>query len=60
MKNVNEYVPKVTHVIEAYHKTSDIEKKNRLLKSILEKATYLRRQEWKKRDQFTIQLYPKI
>lgn len=60
MKNVTEYVPRVKRVIEAYYETSDIEKKNRLLKSILEKATYLRKQDWKKKDQFTIQLYPKI
>ncbi|WP_407270001.1 recombinase family protein [Radiobacillus sp. PE A8.2] len=59
-KNLHEYVPKVKHVIEAYKQTSDIEKKNRLLKSILEKATYLRKSDWTKRDQFQIQLYPKI
>ncbi|WP_299090451.1 recombinase family protein [uncultured Metabacillus sp.] len=59
-KNINEYIPRVKRVIEAYYQTSDVEKKNRLLKSILEKVTYLRKQNWKKKDQFTIQLYPKI
>lgn len=59
-KNVNEYVPKVKKVLEAYRNTDDIVKKNRLLKSILEKATYLRKKDWTKRDQFKIQLYPKI
>lgn len=38
-KNLNEYVPKAKKVLEAYRHTSDIEKKNKLLKSILEKAT---------------------
>ncbi|UFU00332.1 recombinase family protein [Radiobacillus kanasensis] len=59
-KNVHEFVPKVKKVLDAYHQTDDIEKKNRLLKSILEKATYLRKKDWNKQDQFQIQLYPKI
>lgn len=59
-KNVNEYIPSVRTVIEAYRLTSDIDKKNRLLKSILEKATYLRKKEWKDQDHFEIQLYPRI
>lgn len=59
-KNLNEYVPKAKKVLEAYRHTSDIEKKNKLLKSILEKATYLRKKEWKEKDHFIIQLYPKI
>lgn len=59
-QNLNEFVPSVKKVLEAYHHTDSAEKKNRLLKSILEKATYLRKQDWKKRDQFVIQLYPKI
>ncbi|MGG3800641.1 recombinase family protein [Metabacillus fastidiosus] len=59
-KNINEYVPKVKHVIEAYYQTDDIEKKNQLLKSVLEKATYLRKKEWKELDHFEIHLFPKI
>lgn len=59
-KNLHEFIPMVKKVLEIYRKTDDIEKKNRLLKSVLEKATYLRKQEWKKKDEFVIQLYPKI
>jgi site-specific DNA recombinase len=59
-KNLHEFIPAVKKVLEAYRHTSDIEKKNRLLKSILERVTYLRRQEWTKKDQFAIQIYPKI
>jgi len=59
-KNINEFVPSVKKVLEAYHHTDDIEKKNKLLKSVLEKVTYLRKKEWTKKDQFVIQLYPKI
>lgn len=59
-KNVHEFVPKVKSVLEAYRHTDDIEKKNRLLKTILDKATYLRKTDWTKRDQFQIQLFPKI
>jgi site-specific DNA recombinase len=59
-KNINEFVRSVKKVFEAYHHTDDIEKKNKLLKSVLEKVTYLRKKEWTKKDQFVIQLYPKI
>jgi len=59
-KNINDYVPSVRKVLEAYHHTDDIERKNLLLKSVLEKATYLRKKEWTKKDQFVIQLFPKI
>jgi site-specific DNA recombinase len=59
-KNINEYIPNVKKVLEAYQHTDDAEKKNRLLKSVLEKATYLRKPDWTKKDQFQIQLFPKI
>ncbi|MGZ4161545.1 MAG: recombinase family protein, partial [Neobacillus sp.] len=59
-KNIHEFVPKVKKVLEAYRKTDEIEKKNRLLKSVLEKATYLRKKEWTKKDHFDIQVYLKI
>lgn len=56
----NEYVPRVKSVLEAYHSTDDVEKKNRLLKSVIERATYLRKSEWKKPGEFEIKLYTKI
>lgn len=59
-KNLHEYIPAVKKVLEAYHHTDNIEKKNRLLKSILEKVTFLRKKDWVKQDQFEIRLYPKI
>lgn len=58
--NITEFAPKVKNVIEAYKATDDIENKNRLLKTILEKATYLRKKEWKKKDEFVLQLYTKV
>lgn len=58
--NITQYLPTVKKVLVAYKETDDIEKKNRLLKSILEKVTYLRKKEWTKKDQFKIELYPKI
>ncbi|KPC69268.1 hypothetical protein ADL26_18305 [Thermoactinomyces vulgaris] len=54
-KERNEYVPNIKNVLSAYHETDDI-KKNRLLKSVLEKATFLRKPEWK----FKIELFPRI
>jgi site-specific DNA recombinase len=59
-KNINEYVPKVKNVLGAYRYTDSIEKKNTLLKTILEKATFIRKPEWTKKDEFVIHLFPKI
>ncbi|PLT33632.1 recombinase family protein [Bacillus sp. V5-8f] len=59
-QNVNQYIPTVKKVLDVYKETDDIEKKNRLLKTVLEKVTYLREKEWTKKDQFKIELYPKI
>lgn len=58
-ENITKFVPKLKNVLAAYHATNDIENKNRLLKTILEKATYLRKKEWNKKDEFMIQLFPK-
>lgn len=57
--SVEEYLPQLRSVIDAYD-NADVERKNTLLKSVLEKATYLRKKEWTARDQFVLQLYPKI
>ncbi|MGG5252140.1 recombinase family protein [Neobacillus sp. SM06] len=54
------FVPKVKSVLEAYYSTNEVEKKNRLLKSVIDKATYLRKKEWTKPDQIEIKLYTKI
>lgn len=59
-KNIHEFIPKVKKVLEAYQSTKDVEKKNRLLKSVLAKATYLRKKDWNKKDEFVIQLFPRL
>jgi DNA invertase Pin-like site-specific DNA recombinase len=59
-KKVNEFLPTLIKVLDAYHHTEDIQKKNLLLKSVLFKVTYLRKKEWKLQDEFELQLYPKI
>lgn len=57
--SVDEYLPQLRSVVAAY-KDADIVRKNELLKSILEKVTFLRKKEWVQPDHFVIQLYPKI
>jgi site-specific DNA recombinase len=59
-ETVQKFVPKIKNVIEVYNTTDTIEKKNQLLKSVLEKVTYLREKSWNKKDQFSIQLIAKI
>jgi site-specific DNA recombinase len=57
--STDDFLPQLKSVLEAYE-DADIERKNALLKSVLAKATYLRKKEWKKPDEFVLQLYPLI
>jgi chromosome segregation ATPase len=57
--NVSDVLPQLQTVIAEYW-DADIETRNQMLKTVLVKATYLRKKEWTERDQFVIQLYPKI
>jgi site-specific DNA recombinase len=57
--STNDFLPQLKHVLEAYN-DSDIERKNALLKTVLNKATYLRKKDWTKPDDFEIHLYPRI
>lgn len=59
-KHVKEVIPTIINVIQAYKSTDDVLTKNRLLKSILEKATYYREPTSSQPDDFTIELYTKI
>lgn len=52
-------VPKIENVIDSYYETDNIELKNRLLKSVLEKVTYTKINP-KSKDDFKLTLYPKI
>jgi site-specific DNA recombinase len=57
--DVSHVLPLLQTVISEYW-LADVETRNKMLKTVLNKATYLRKKEWTKRDQFVIQLYPKI
>lgn len=60
VKNINEFIPALINVMDAYKSTDDVYKKNRLLKTILEKATFRRPQDSTHPSDFTLTLYPKI
>lgn len=53
-------VPKLRSVLENYYTIDDPEQKNRLLKSIIEKALFTRKKEWTKKDQFEIEIIPRF
>lgn len=58
-----ETIPNVEHVLAVYHQTDDPAKKNALLKSVLEYATYRKEKggRWSgTEDQFTLTLFPKL
>jgi DNA invertase Pin-like site-specific DNA recombinase len=52
-------IPAFKHVLDVYYKTNDIAHKNMLLKSILEKAEYLKEKN-QREDNFTLIIYPKL
>ncbi|MBU2701536.1 DNA invertase Pin-like site-specific DNA recombinase [Sporomusaceae bacterium BoRhaA] len=52
-------VPKLEHVLDVYKETADAAIKNKLLKSVLEQATY-RKEAHQKNDDFTLVLYPRL
>ncbi len=52
-------IPKIENVIDSYYETNNIEQKNRLLKSVLEKVEYLKITPQSKED-FKLKLYPKL
>jgi site-specific DNA recombinase len=54
-----EIIPQVEHVLELYDQTDDPKLKNRLLKSVLEKALY-RKEKYQWRNEFTLIIYPKL
>lgn len=55
----NDIIPKVEKVLELYPLTKDPAKKNALLKTIIEKATY-KKEKHQRDDDFTLVLYPKL
>ncbi|WP_400163972.1 recombinase family protein [Brevibacillus sp. TJ4] len=59
-----ETIPKAEHVLEVYHNTDDPAKKNALLKSVVEQATYRKEKggRWNPDaiNRFTLVLYPKL
>lgn len=59
-KQQKEVIPKLRSVIEAYRATDDVKKKNRLLKTVLEKATYYRDPSWTEPGKLRIQVYQRI
>ncbi|USK56350.1 recombinase family protein [Cytobacillus solani] len=54
------FIPKVKSVLETYHSTCDIQMKNKLLKSVIDKAIFTRKIDWTMFDHFEIEIYTKI
>ena len=57
-------IPKIENVLDVYYKLETAEQKNILLKTILEKVTYLKTEKAIKKNSdasnFEIHIYPKI
>jgi DNA invertase Pin-like site-specific DNA recombinase len=54
-----EIIPMVEKVLDLYSRSKDAEKKNRLLKTVLDYAEY-GKMKHERNDQFTLTLYPKL
>ncbi len=52
-------LPNIKNILDLYEKTQDMEKKNKLLKSILEHASY-KKEKHQRNDEFMLTLYPKL
>ncbi|MBQ3011602.1 MAG: recombinase family protein [Clostridia bacterium] len=62
-ENQKNIIPKVERLLEVYHILPDAKAKNDMLKSVLEKAVYLREKSTRWRgspDDFELVLYPKL
>ncbi|TCT23346.1 DNA invertase Pin-like site-specific DNA recombinase [Melghiribacillus thermohalophilus] len=59
-KKRDHIIPRIRKVLEIYHHIESAERKNSLLKSVIERVDFIRKPEWKKKDQFEIRIYPKI
>lgn len=57
-KSIEEFLNEVRYVVEMYDRVDDVEKKNALLKSVLDKIIYVKEKTWKS-DNFQIRLSPK-
>lgn len=58
-KQRHEIVPRIRSVLEAYHQ-GNAEEKNRLLKSVIEKAVFKRTPEMKRMDEFELDVFLRI
>jgi site-specific DNA recombinase len=58
-KAQKDIIPKVEKVLKTYEKSNNPTAKNKMLKSVLEYATY-RKEKWQKGDNFTLVLCPRL
>lgn len=56
-RNKTQIIPRIQTVLTEYRQTEDVSKKNRLLKSVLEKVIYFKQPSKRRRGSFAIQLY---
>ncbi len=52
-------IPTVENVLKVYEKSNNPNEKNKMLRSVLENATY-RKEKWQKGDHFTLVLNPRL
>ncbi|BAU29607.1 DNA invertase Pin-like site-specific DNA recombinase [Aneurinibacillus soli] len=53
-------IPQIKKVIEEYQEIDDPVEKNHLLKSILDRVYFTRKKEWTKKDQFELEIVPRL
>jgi DNA invertase Pin-like site-specific DNA recombinase len=58
-KAQKDVIPKLKNVVKLYRKSKDPAKKNALLKSVVQYATY-RKEKWQRNDEFELVLVPKF
>jgi site-specific DNA recombinase len=53
-------IPRIRAVLDSYRSVDDPTKKNTLLKSVIEKVYFIRKKEWTKKDQFELEVIPRL
>ncbi|UOF90852.1 recombinase family protein [Fodinisporobacter ferrooxydans] len=56
----NDLAPRISQVLASYEAAQTAQEKNDLLRSIIERAVYVRPQEWRKKDQFDLEVYLRV
>lgn len=60
MEHQKTIIPQIRAVVETYYQLDDPTEKNHLLKTVVEKALFIRKKEWTEKDHFKLDVFPRL